>query len=216
DPGIIRRIVRIALPSSISTMERPFAQTVLMLIIIPFGTLSVAAHTIIQRFEMMLITPGMAIGMAAGVLAGQNLGAAQPERAEKTGWLAVAFSTIFTIIFCMVIFLWAESVVGIFSADPGVIEIASKFVRIATVGFLVMGLGITLMQCISGTGDTLPPMLITTFGMWAIEVPLAFILPKVGNLGVFGVRWATVIGLLARATADVIYFKSGRWKRKRV
>ncbi|MFC2070609.1 MATE family efflux transporter [Chloroflexota bacterium] len=216
DPQIIWRIVRIALPSSISFTTRPFAQTVLMWIIIPFGTLSVAAHTVVQRIEMILLTPGMAMGMAAGVLAGQNLGAAQSERAERTGWLAVAFIQSLTIIFCLVLLLWAESIVGIFSPDPGVIEIGSKFVRIATVGFMVTGLTVTLMMFISGTGDTLPAMLITTIGMWVIEVPLAFILPKVGNLGVFGVRWASAVARLVGATAFTIYFKSGRWKRKRV
>ncbi|MFC2069968.1 MATE family efflux transporter [Chloroflexota bacterium] len=216
DPGIIWRIVRIALPSSISSMARPFAQAVLMWIIIPFGTLSVAAHTIVQRAEMVLVTPSLAMGVTSGILAGQNLGAGQPERAERTGWLAVTFIQSFAVIFCLVVFLWAESVVGIFSPDPGVIEIGGKFVRIATGGFMVMGTYITLMQCISGIGDTIPSMLVTTIGMWAIEVPLAFILPGMGNLGVFGVRWATVIGLLVGVTAFIIYFKSGRWKRKRV
>ncbi|MFC2070699.1 MATE family efflux transporter, partial [Chloroflexota bacterium] len=216
DPGIIRRIVRIALPSSISQMQRPFVQTVLMLIIIPFGTLSVAAHIVLQRVEGILVTPGMAMGMAAGILAGQNLGAGKPERAERGGWMAVAFAESFTIICGLAILLWAESVVGIFSPDPGVIEIGSKFLRIGTVAFMVIGLVMTLMQFIPGTGDTLPPMLITTIGMWVIEVPLAFILPKVGNLGVFGVPWAMVTGILVGAAAFTIYFKSGRWKRKRV
>jgi Na+-driven multidrug efflux pump len=197
-------------------MERPFAQTVLMWIIVPFGTLAVAAHTIVQRVEVFLLMPGMALGMAAGVLAGQNLGAGHPERAEKSGWTSVIFAEIIAVIGVAVILLWPENIIGIFSSDPGVIEIGSTFLRIASAGFAVMGLVVSLMQCISGTGDTLPPMLFTTLGMWVVEVPLAFILPKVNNLGVFGVRWATVTGMLVRSVAYTIYFKTGRWKQKRV
>lgn len=216
DPGIIWRTVRIALPSSVSSMGRPFAQIVLMWIIVPFGTLAVAAHTIVQRVEVFLLMPGMAIGISAGVLAGQNLGAGHPERAEKSGWLAVGFAEAFIIICGTAFLIWSESIIGIFSPDPGIIEIGGKFLRIAVAGFSVMGIVIVLMQCISGTGDTFPPMLITTLGMWGVEVPLAFLLPNVGNLGVFGVRWASVAGMVARAIAYTIYFKAGRWKRKQV
>ncbi len=216
DPGIIWRIVKISLPSSVSSMERPFAQLVLMWIIVPFGTLAVAAHTINQRVEVMLLMPGMAMGMAAGVLAAQNLGAGQPGRAERGGWLAAAIAQSFTTVCALAILFWAESIVGIFSPDPGVIEIGSKFMRISVVGFMVLGIVVVFMQCISGTGDTLPPMLITTLGMWGIEVPLAFTLPNVNDLGVYGVRWATVTGMVVRTAVYIAYFKTGRWKRKRV
>jgi Na+-driven multidrug efflux pump len=216
DFGTIWRIVKIALPSSVSSMERPFAQLVLMWIIVPFGTLAVAAHTIVQRVEVMLLMPGMAMGMSSGVLAAQNLGAGQPERAERSVWLAVAIVQAFTTVCALSILVWAAGIVEIFSSNPGVIEIGSKFMRISVVGFLVLGIVVVFMQSISGTGDTLPPMLITTLGMWGVEVPLAFLLPNVGNLGVYGVRWATVTGMLVRTVVYIAYFKTGRWKRKKV
>ena len=156
------------------------------------------------------------MGMASGVLAGQNLGAGMPERAEKSGWTAVAFTQSFMAICTLAILIWAKSIVGIFSPHPGILEIGSNFIRIAAVGFLVWGIATVLMQCISSTGDTLPPMLITMLGMWIVEVPLAFILPKTTNLGVFGVRWASVTGMMVRAIVYLIYFKQGRWKRKKV
>ena len=45
---------------------------------------------------------------------------------------------------------------------------------------------------------------------------LAFLLPRVGDLGVFGVRWAMAIGMFLPGIACIIYFKSGRLKRKKV
>jgi Na+-driven multidrug efflux pump len=49
---------------------------------------------------------------------------------------------------------------------------------------------------------------------WLVQLPLAFLLPRVGDMGEFGVRWAMVIGLAVGAVAYVFYFRSGRWKRK--
>jgi Na+-driven multidrug efflux pump len=59
-------------------------------------------------------------------------------------------------------------------------------------------------------------MFIDIVTMWGIRVPLAVILPKINNLGVYGVRWALIADSLGSVIVFIIYFKSGRWKRKKV
>jgi len=208
--------VKIGIPASISAVERTFTGLVLMRIITPFGTLAIAAHTVHQRVETFLMMPSMAFGIASGVLGGQNLGAGQPERAERTGWLAVGFAEIIMITGSVVILLWAESIISIFSTDPGVMKVGSDFLRISTAGYLIFGFLLVLMQFLNGVGDTLPAMLITLIGMWIIQLPLAYILSNYTDIGIYGVRWALVIGITIRAISYVTYFKSGRWKRKEV
>jgi len=73
-----------------------------------------------------------------------------------------------------------------------------------------------LSQCLNGVGDTLPVMLVNLVTMWGLVVPLAYFLPQVGNLGVYGIRWAMVIGVVCRTVFYSIYFLRGRWKRKKV
>ena len=216
DPGIIWRLVKLALPASVSATERTLGNLILMWFMTPFGTLAVAAHTLNQRVEMFIHMPGMALGQAAGVLAGQNLGARQPKRAERTGWLGAGLLSAFTLIASLAVFLWAERVIHIFSSDPDLIKLASTFVRIAAAGYLVMGIAAVLQQCISGAGDTLPPMLVMLLNIWLVQVPLAYFLPRVTDLGVYGVRWAIVAGTVTAAIVYTIYFRLGRWKRKRV
>ncbi len=216
DLNIIWRILKIGVPASIMTMERTFGDLMLMWFMAPFGTLAVVGHTLIHRVEALLRMPCMGLGVGAGVLAGQNLGARQPERAEKGGWLAAGIASGFTLIASVAILLWAESIIRIFSTEPDVVELASVFLRIQAAGYLVMGLSFVLSQTISGAGDTLPPMLITLLNFWLIQIPLAFFLPRVTNLGVYGVRWAIVTGILVGAVAYITYFRLGRWKHKRV
>jgi putative MATE family efflux protein len=216
DGSMIWRIVKIGIPASIMGMERSFGQLVLMWFVVPYGTLAVAAHALVQRVEMILFMPGGGLGMAAGVLAGQNLGAGQPERAERTGWLAAGFMEGVMLIGAGAILLWAEEIVGLFNTEPGLVAIASTFLRIATAGYLVLGLNAVLMQCLSGVGDTLPPMIFGLVTVWLVQLPLAFLLPRVTDLGVYGIRWAIVSGLVAGASAYTVYFRMGRWKRKKV
>ncbi len=178
--------------------------------------LAVAAHSLYQRVLMVLFLPSWALGMGAGVLVGQNLGAGQPGRAERAGWLATGFVEAIMLIASLAILLWAEGIIHIFTTEPSLVEIASVFLRIATAGFIIAGLVTVLQQSISGAGDTLPPMIIGLVMIWLVQLPLAYFLSQVTTLGVYGVRWAIVAGMVVGGVAYVIYFRAGRWKRKRV
>jgi len=216
DRSIIWRIVRIGIPATVTGIERSFANIVLIRFIVPFGTFAVAAHSVVQRVGQFLHMPGMGLGQGAGVLAGQNLGANQPGRAEKTGWFAAALFSGIMLVGSIVVYFWAEGIVGIFNTEAGLVEIAAAFLRIEIVGFLVFGCVIVLSQCLNGVGDTAIPMITTLTTMWLVQVPLAYLLPKYTDLGVYGIRWAIVSAIVLRAVIYTAYFRSGRWKRKKV
>ena len=216
DFDLIKRTVRIGIPSSISNIQRSLSNLVLIWLIAPFGTLAVAGHSMCQRIEGILFMPGMGLGMAAGTLVGQNLGAGQPDRAEKSGWLASGLVTGIMVLGSLAILLWAEEIITIFSAEPDLVEIAALFLRIATAGYLVMGFSSVLMQSISNAGDTLPPMIFNIIMMWVVQIPLAWALPEYAGMEVLGVRWAIVIGRYVAGAAFITYFWLGRWKLKKV
>jgi putative MATE family efflux protein len=216
DPGVLWRMVKIGFPALVSGLQRSFSQLILMWFMAPFGTAAVAAHSLNQRVEMLFFLPGMAFGMASGVLVGQNLGAGQPQRAERSAWQAAFFAEALMLIGSAVIFLWPEGVVGVFSSDPALIAETSSYLRIAVAGYLFLGFMSVLMQSLSGAGDTVPTMVVNLAMVWLITLPLAYFLPQVTDLGVYGVRWAMATGMAVSGVAFVIYFRTGRWKHKRV
>jgi len=216
DAKLLWRIVKIGLPAAVNSMERSVVGLVMMTFITPFGTLAVAAHTIMTRVEMFVMMPSMAFGQAAGVLAGQNMGANQPARAEKSGWVGIGLTEGIMLIFSVAMVIWAPQLVRIFNSEPGVVEICSTFLRIAAVGNIFMGFAAVLADCLNGVGDTMIPMIASLITMWAVQVPLAYFLPKYHDLGVFGIRWAMAAALAMRAITYVIYFRAGRWKRLKI
>ncbi|HEY91209.1 MAG TPA: MATE family efflux transporter [Dehalococcoidia bacterium] len=216
DFNIIRRIARIGMPAMVSGTERTFSQFFLMYFMAPFGTAAVAAHTIIQRVEMVLFMPGMAFGNGAGVLVGQNLGAGQPKRAEKSVWMAGAMVGVMLVVCSVVILLFAENIARIFNQEADLVEQAGIFLRIAVVGYMVLPLIVVFMSALSGAGDTLPPMIISTITIWVIQLPMAYFLPIYTDIGVYGVRWAIVAGMVVGAIGYTAYFRTGRWKRRHV
>jgi putative MATE family efflux protein len=216
DPDNIWRQVKIGIPSSVNQMLRTFLSLLITKIIVPFGTFSLASYTLVQRIDGFLDVGASAVGNAAGALAGQNLGAHKPERAEKTGWLAVGLGTSLMVVISIAILIWADKVVRIFNTNPGVVTLASTLIRIACINYIVIAPASVLTSCLNQVGDTTIPLIASLATMWGIQLPLAYFLPKIFNNGVFGVMWAMVIALSVRAVAYLIYFKTGKWKTRRV
>ncbi|MEE8399976.1 MAG: MATE family efflux transporter [Desulfobacterales bacterium] len=216
DPPTIWRIVRIGLPASVSQVQWGVTEFLLMTFIAPFGTIPVAAHAINQRVLMVLILPGVALGQAAGVLVGQNLGAGQADRAEKVGWLAAGIMEVFAVICSVAILIWADEIMHLFTNEPELIEMGSDFLRIASVGFFIIGFTLILQLSLEGAGDTTAMMVLGLVMVWVLQMPLAYFLSQIEEFGVYGVRWGLVASGLLGGFALPVYFRMGRWKRKAV
>lgn len=216
DWKMIWRITKIGIPASLMGTERSSANLLVMWFIVPFGTAAIAAHALMERVDNFIRMPAMGMGNAAGVLAAQNLGAKQPERAEKTAWLAVGLFSAVMFVISILVWLWPEYVIGVFNSEPELVGIAVTFLKIQIIHFLVSGITLVLMSCLNGVGDTWAPTLNTMVTLWGVQMPLAYLLSRFTTLEVFGVRWAMVIAVVVRAAVYVVYFRTGRWKRKKV
>jgi putative MATE family efflux protein len=212
----IWRQIKIGIPSSANQMLRSFLGLLITKIIVPFGTFSLAAYVLIQRIDGFLDVGASAIGNAAGALSGQSLGAKKPERAEKTGWLAVGLGTGLMFVISIGILIWADKVVRVFNNTPGVVELASTLIRIACINYIMIAPASVLTSCLNQVGDTMIPLFASLVSMWGVQLPLAYILPKIFHNGVFGVMWAMVLALSVRAIAYLVYFRTGKWKFRRV
>jgi putative MATE family efflux protein len=216
DIGIIWRVIKIGVPASVTNIQRSFGQLALTSFVMPFGTIAIAAHTLTQKVDQFLNIAGSGLGQAAGVLAGQNLGANQPERSEKTMWYSVLFCTGIMVIGSIVILLWGRNIVALFNSEPALVAMGNTFLRIQIISYMVFGFAVVMQQCLNGVGDTLPVMLVVLVSIFVVQIPLAFFLTRYTGLGVYGARWAMVAGTLVTASSYFAYFKLGRWKRRKL
>ncbi len=216
DTTLIWRILKVGLPASMSGLSKAFGDLIITSLMIPFGTLALAAHNLLSRIELFINTPVLGLGTGASVLVGQNLGAGKPAQAARSGWSAAGLISGFMIVCAVILLVWAENIIGLFNVDPALVATGVTFLRIAVAGYMGMCIGNILQHCITGAGDTLPPMIISMTMLWLVQLPLAFIFTRYTDMGAIGVRWAIVISFLVGSIAYITYFRAGRWKRKRV
>jgi putative MATE family efflux protein len=166
DSRLLIRQVQIGAPASVTSAERSLAQLMLVGLAAPFGQAGLAVYAVTQRIQMLGALGAHGLAQASGVIVGQNLGARQPDRAKATVWWAMAITFAFQSLFCLLIFLFPEAVIFIFSREPEVLELGATWLRIEVLAFLLFGIGNVLTLAFNTAGDTMVPMLAGLGGLW--------------------------------------------------
>jgi Na+-driven multidrug efflux pump len=95
DFPLMARIIRISLPSTIQMTLRSSSRLIILALVGVYGTFAVAGYGVANRLLLIALIPCFGMGNTAGTLVGQNLGASQPDRAEKSAWWVSAYSAIY-------------------------------------------------------------------------------------------------------------------------
>jgi len=188
----------------------------LIRILSTFGSTALAGYTIGMRVIIFALLPAFGISNAAATMVGQNLGAKQPERAERAVWTAVTYNMIFLGTVGLGFLLGAAQIARFFTPDPLVQPYAIACLRIVSLGFLFYASGMVLTSAFNGAGDTWTPTWINLGVFWLFEIPLAWVLATQTALGPRGVFWALTIAYSSLAVVSAIVFRRGRWKDRTV
>ncbi|MEE2701264.1 MAG: MATE family efflux transporter [Chloroflexota bacterium] len=216
DIAILKRLIRIGAPASLTGMERSIVHLLLARIVTPFGSSALAAYGLTRNLEMFTALGSMGIGRASGTLVGQSLGAGNEERAKKTILWAIAYTTVIRGAMGILLLAFPALFVSIFNNQPEFVAIAVLWVRIQAIGGLVMGSGMVFQQSFNVAGDTVAPLIVTLIAMVGIELPLAFALANWTQLGQYGIPVAITVAMIARTALYFPYFFKGRWLRVKV
>jgi len=88
--------------------------------------------------------------------------------------------------------------------------------QIIGAGYIFYGIGMVMIQSLNGAGDTRTPTWINFIGFWLFQIPFAWMLAKVFNMGPTGAFIAVPVAETFIALAAWYYFKKGKWKEVKV
>lgn len=216
DAEVMIRLIRVSVTGIVQFCIAHTSWIGLVRIISLFGSAALAGYTVAIRIVIFAILPSWGLSNAAATLVGQNLGARQPERAEKAVWLTGLYNTIFLGSIGVVFVLWTEPIIRLFTHDPHVVPLAVSCLRILSYGNMAYAFGMVMLQAFNGAGDTRTPTVVFLFGYWLLEIPVAYLLAVPAGLQSKGAFLAILIAESAIAAASAILFRRGRWKQQRI
>jgi putative MATE family efflux protein len=216
DPRVMLNMLRLSGSAVFQMLIGTTSYVGVMRIFASFGSVAVAACTIVIRIIMFVLLPSWGLSNAAATLVGQNLGADRPDRAETSVWRACGYNILFLTATGLLFVVFADAVVALFTSDPEVGPIATRGLRIICAGFPFYAAGYVVTQSFNGAGDTVTPTLINLGCFWLFEIPLAYVVGRLLGFGPPGVFWAMAIAFSVMSVVSALLFRRGRWKLKRV
>lgn len=215
--GLIKSLVNIAWPATLQFLIGSGSWIVLAALVVKTGQSEASAgYQIAIRIIMFFILPAWGMSNAAATLVGQNLGAGNPERAEKSVNQTAKYNAIFMAAMSLIFLILAEYIVAFFTKDPAVAKYAVQAMRIISAGYVFYGIGMVFVNAFNGSGDTRTPTVINIFGFWFLQIPLAFILAKLLEFGPAGVFIAIPVAETAITLAAWYVFRKGKWKKVKI
>jgi putative MATE family efflux protein len=216
DFPLMVRIISIALPSTVQMTLRSSSRLLIVGLVGAYGTFATAGYGVANRMLLIALIPCFGLGNAAGTLVGQNMGAEQPERAEKSAWWVSAYAGVYMVVMATALSLFAPNLIAVFDPTPEVVAIGSECLRIVAWSMIAGGVGVVLARGFDGAGNTVPAMSINLISLWGMEVPLALGLSRWIGLGATGVWWGRALANLANGLLFALWFRRGKWKQREV
>jgi len=216
DFAVLFRLVRVSLTGILQFAIAHTSWIGLVRIVSVFGSAALAGYTIAIRIVIFVILPSWGLSNAAATLVGQNLGAKQPERAEKSVWRTGLYNMIFLGVVGLFFIFFAEPVISLFTRDPAVVPLAVSALRIFSYGNIGYAYAMVMLQAFNGAGDTVTPTIVNFFAFWMLEIPLAYFLALHTRMQAHGVYWSVVVAEASMAAVSIVLFKRGYWKRQRI
>jgi Na+-driven multidrug efflux pump len=217
DWEIIRSLFRFGLPTGIQGIAMNVGGVLLLAFIgsLAESAAAQAAYAVsyTQLFSLVTWTSVGLMGAAAAV-AGQNLGAKQPERADGAVHVAARFAGSGAAVIGLLFLLVPGPLLGIFGMDePVVVEIGIQLLRVLSVSGILIAVALAYTGGLQGTGDTKSPLYISIISQIIIPLGICLVIQQTGTLDPIDVWLAILAGHATRAALSMWRFNQGKWRQ---
>jgi Na+-driven multidrug efflux pump len=165
-----------------------------------------------QLFSLITWTSIGLMG-AAGAVAGQNLGAGNPDRAERSVHVAARFGMIGAAFIGAFFLFFPRQLLAMFGMDePAVVEIGTQLLRVLSLSGLFIAVALTYTGGLQGTGDTKSPLYISIVSQVVIPLGICFVIQQTSTLQPLHIWVAILVGHATRCALSVLRFNQGKWR----
>ena len=216
DWTIIRELFRFGLPTGIQGIAMNIGG-VLMLSFIGSLAQSAAAQAAfaVSYTELFSLITWTSVGLmgSAAAVAGQNLGARHPDRANEAVHIAARYGLSVALFVGLLFAFLPRQLLAIFGMhDAVVVDIGVQLLRVLSVSGLFITVALAYTGGLQGTGDTKSPLYISMISQILVPLGICFVIQQTGTLVPVDIWLAILAGHATRCVLSVLRFRQGQWR----
>ena len=208
--GEISRLLKLGVPIGLALFVEVAFFSCVTLLIGRLGVATVASHQVAFNVAGVAFMVPLALGMAATIRVGYNVGADNLAGARTAAWVAVSTTFVWGCTLAIVMLSLRHQIVALYSTDEQVVRLAASLLAIGAMFQVFDASQATMMGALRGYKDTRAPMFVAIFAYWACGLPIGYALCYgvdgtagivIEPLGIQGFWWGLVGGLAIAAVA---------------
>ena len=165
--------------------------------------------------ELFSLITWTSVGLmgASATIAGQNLGAGNPERALEGVRVAARIGLGVAAVVGAMFSLMPRLLLGIFGmTDPVVLSLGEQLLRYLSVSGLFITVALSYTGGLQGTGDTRSPLFISIVSQIVVPLGMCAVLQATRGLTAADIWLAIVLGHVTRCALSVARFRQQKWR----
>jgi len=195
----ITRLLKLGLPIGLAMFFEMAVFSIITVFIGRLGVDAVASHQVATSVSGIMFMVPLALGMAASIRVGHNVGKRDYDAARRSGVVALGLALAVSVIGVSVLLSARAEIAGIYINEVAVVTTATTLLLFAAVFQPFDNLQVASIGALRGYKDTRFPMVIALSTYWGIALPIGVVLGfgyfGLPEYGVFGFWTALVIGL---------------------
>ena len=210
---IVRRIVALGLSNFTMACTNSAVQVMCNSTLQFFGgDLYVGVMTVINSIREVVFMPISGTTQGSLPVMGYNYGARDYARVRQCIKFITKLCVVYATLVCIFLQLFPELMIRIFNDDPELIQAGARCVRIYSCCFFMMSLQMAGQNTFLALGRSKQAIFFSLLRKAIIVVPLVYILPRIGGLGVTGVFLSEPISDVIGGSACFITMMCTVWR----
>ena len=218
DWAIIKSLFRFGLPTGFQGIAMNIGGVFMLAFIGSLGRAEGAAAQAafaVSYTELFSLITWTSVGLmgAAAAVAGQNLGAGHPDRAQQAVHTSARYGLSVAAFVGLFFLFFPRQLLGIFGMDdPVALEIGTQLLRVLSVSGLFITTALAYTGGLQGTGDTKGPLYISIISQILVPLGICFLIQQTGKLNAIDIWLAILAGHVTRCVLSVLRFTQGKWR----
>lgn len=206
DREMVGRIFSIGLPGGIQQALTSFSNVFVQSYINFFGSACMAGWSSYNKLDIFLFLPAQAIAMASTTFVGQNYGAKQMKRAKEGVRDSLIMSIACTATLAVVVMIFAEPLIRLFTAEKDVMEYGVYFIRRISPFYVACCFNQIYGAALRGIGSAKVPMVIMLFSFVFFRQLFLLVVKLLGH-SLIGVSMAYPAGWIMCSTLLFVFYR---------
>ena len=205
---MLKQLVRLGAPAAGQIVAEVGAWNLATLAAGWLTPVALATHQIALNYAALTYMVPLGVSAAAAVSVGHAVGAGDPARARRAGWLALALGTGFMLLAAVVFLVVPRPLIALYTTDAQVMAVGPALLLLAAAFQIFDGIQTVSTGALRGLGETRAPMIANLIGYWFVGLPLGITLCFILKWGIYGLWIGLTTALIIIATTLLL-----RWRR---